>query len=86
MPERQRRDRIRSEIARLEAYCEELADAIDEFEHDARRCRERLERAGGAPHRMARELERLNANRDFNRRELLSSRRRIEQLQAELES
>ncbi|HSH41292.1 MAG TPA: hypothetical protein VK973_04120 [Arenicellales bacterium] len=84
MPRRRSPEQIQSEIARLEAYCNELADAIDDFEHNARRCRERLERSGGAPRQIERELERLSANRELNRRELMRTRQRIEQLQAGL--
>lgn len=76
---------IRDEIEALEAYCAELIGAIDEFEHDARRCRDRLERVGGQSHRLSRDLKRLEQNRDFNRRELADSRRRMEALRGELE-
>lgn len=75
---------IEREIAALEAYCEELAEAIDELEHDTRRCRDRLERAGGDLHQIARALKQLTENRDLNRRELEKSRRRIDELRAAL--
>lgn len=78
------RERLEREIAALEAYADELADAIDDFEHESRRCRDRLERAGGDPYRLARELERLAGNRDFNRRELEDCGRRLNRLKTEL--
>lgn len=84
MTENGPRNQIESEIARLEEYCEELANAIDDFEHEARRCRDKLERAGGDSHQIARALKILADNRDFNRQELQESRRRIEALRAEL--
>ena len=80
------RERLEAEIATLEEYCEELAEAIDEFEHEARRCRDRLERAGGESHQLARELGRLTRNRDFNREELEKSRRRLDRLRSRLEN
>lgn len=84
MPDSERKNAIESEIASLQEYCDELADAIDDFEHQARRCRDRLERSGGESHDAARDLKRFTDNRDFNRSELEKSRRRIEQLKAEL--
>lgn len=67
------------EIRSLETFCEQLEEAIDEFEHEARRCRDRLER-GGESHRITRELKRLRDNRDLNRAELDRARRRLETL------
>lgn len=84
MPGGERTEEIEREIAALEAYCEELAEAIDELEHDTRRCRDRLERAGGDLHQIARALKQLAENRDLNRRELERSRRRIDDLKAAL--
>lgn len=84
MSENGRTDRIQSEIATLELYCEELMNAIDDFEHEARRCRDKLERAGGDSHQIARALKALADNRDLNSKELEESRRRIEALRAEL--
>lgn len=71
-----------SEIARLEAYCEQLEDAIDELEHEARRCRDKLERAGGHTHAISRELERLKRNSAHNRKELAAARRRVDALKS----
>lgn len=84
MPGGERTEQIEREIAALETYCEELAEAIDELEHNTRRCRDRLERAGGDPHQIARALKQLTGNRDLNRRELEKSRRRIDELKAVL--
>lgn len=84
MPDSEQTKAIHDEIAALEEYCNELVDAIDEFEHQARRCRDRLERAGGESHDAARDLKRLIENRDYNRSELDKSRRRIERLRAGL--
>lgn len=75
--------RVEDEIAELEEYCEELAEAIDEFEHEARRCRDRLERVGGQSHELTRELARLTDNRNLNRRELEQARRRLQELRGE---
>lgn len=71
---------VEDEIRSLEEYCDQLAEAIDEFEHEARRCRDRLERAGGASHDLARELKRLEDNRRFSRRELERARQRLDEL------
>lgn len=84
MRDQDRTRRLRNEIETLQAYCEELVEAIDEFEHQARRCRDRLERAGGLSHGAEAELKRLKQNRELNREELEKSRYRIEQLKAEL--
>lgn len=80
----ERNRRLISEVETLEAYCEELVEAIDDFEHQARRCRDRLEREGGLSHGAEAELKRLKQNRELNREELEKSRRRIEKLKAEL--
>jgi chromosome segregation ATPase len=66
----------------LEKYCEGLAEAIDEFEHEARRCRDKIQRQGGESHRLARELRSLKRNCDFNRDELERARRRLTELTA----
>lgn len=76
--------RLANEVQTLEAYCEELVEAIDDFEHQARRCRDRLEREGGLSHGAEAELKRLKQNRELNREELEKSRRRIKKLKAEL--
>ncbi|MDZ7841620.1 MAG: hypothetical protein U5R46_12530 [Gammaproteobacteria bacterium] len=84
MHDEERNRRLRYELETLEAYCEELVEAIDDFEHQARRCRDRLEREGGLSHGAEAELKRLKQNRELNREELKRSRRRIEELKAEL--
>lgn len=84
MHDDERNRRLRNEIETLEAYCEELVEAIDDFEHQARRCRDRLEREGGLSHGAEAELKRLKRNRELNREELEKSRRRIETLKTEL--
>lgn len=84
MPDNGQTARIEQEIAALEAYCEELVEAIDEFEHETRRCRDRLERAGGDTHQLSRALKQLADNRNLNRMELEKSRRRIDELKAGL--
>lgn len=71
---------IEDEIRRLEKYCEGLVEAIDEFEHEARRCRDRIERQSGEPHKLARELQTLTRNCDLNRDELEKARRRLAEL------
>jgi predicted RNase H-like nuclease (RuvC/YqgF family) len=83
-PDTEQAARMEREITDLETYCEELAEAIDDFDHEARRCRDRLERAGGGTHEINRELRRLSENRRLNRRELDKARRRIDALKAEL--
>lgn len=84
MHEDERYRRLRNEIETLEAYCEELVEAIDDFEHRARRCRDQLEREGGLSPGAEAELRRLKHNRELNREELETSRCRIEKLKAEL--
>jgi chromosome segregation ATPase len=74
------KEKLDIEIAALEEYCEELSDAIDDFEHEARRCRDKLERVGGLSHDLARELKRLEENRNLNRREMEKARHRIAEL------
>lgn len=69
-----------AEARSLQEYCEGLREAIDEFEHEARRCRERLERVGGDSHQLARELARLERNRKDNRKALEQARRRLDEL------
>ncbi|MFZ0486489.1 MAG: hypothetical protein WAL83_05785 [Arenicellales bacterium] len=71
---------LEDEVAALEKYCEELEDAIDEFEHEERRCRDRLERGGGQSHQLTLELKRLTDNRDFNCRELERARAQLAEL------
>ncbi|MGA8259707.1 MAG: hypothetical protein WB783_05780 [Arenicellales bacterium] len=73
---------MEEEIRRLEKYCEGLVDAIDEFEHEARRCRDKIERQSGEPHNLARELQTLTRNCDLNRGELEKARRRLAELGA----
>ena len=74
------KEQIDAEIAALQEYCEELSDAIDDFKHEARRCRDKLERVGGRSHDLAQELKRLEENRNLNRRELDKANRRIAEL------
>lgn len=76
--------RIKDKIRSLEEYCEELLEAMGEFEHEARRCRDRLERAGEEPQRLERELKRLNDNRRLNGKELVKARRRLDGLRRRL--
>jgi chromosome segregation ATPase len=75
---------IREEIRALEVYCEELAEAIGEFEHEARRCRDRQERAGGESRQAAKQLKRVEDNRKLNRKELERARRRLDELRGRL--
>lgn len=84
MHDDERNWRLGNEIEKLEAYCDELVEAIDDFEHQSRRCRDRLEREGGLSLGAEAELKRLKQNRELNREELAKSRRRIEKLKAEL--
>lgn len=76
---------VDDEIRALETYCDQLGDAIDEFNHEARRCRDRLERAGGESHDVARELKRLNDNLRLNRSELDRARRRLDTLRKQVD-
>jgi len=68
------------EIAGLEARCGQLEEAIDQLEHEARRCRDKLERAGGQSRALSAEIDRLERSSARNRRELQAARRRINAL------
>ena len=81
-PHRVRPDAMTAEIKRLEGYCRQLIDAIDEFEHELRRCKDAAERAGGASASVAKRMRELRDNIDLNTRELDQARRSIERLTA----
>jgi chromosome segregation ATPase len=70
------------EIERLEIFCKQLLEAIDDFEHNIRRCADALERAGGTSPQVERRIGELRHNRDLNVRELHHARREIERLKS----
>ena len=69
-----------SETQRLEAFCKQLVEAIDEFEHELRRCKDAMERAGGRSAEHERRMRKLLENRDMNIKELEKARQRIREL------
>ena len=68
------------EIKRLETYARQLSDAINEFEHELRRCADVAERAGGASGRLEKRIRELKQNISLNRQELRQVQDRIKQL------
>lgn len=69
-----------SELKRLETYRRQLTDAIDEFEHELRRCADAAERQGGASGRIESRMHELRQNIALNSRELEQVRSQIQQL------
>lgn len=68
------------EIRRLELFSEKLLEAIDDFEHELRRCSDAAERAGRGSSQNERRVQQLLRNRELNRQDLERTRRRIEEL------
>ena len=64
----------------MEAYCKQLIEAIDEFEHELRRCADALERAGGRSTRHESRMHELRKNRDMNIKEVEKLRQQIQKL------
>ncbi len=69
-----------SELKRLETYRRQLTDAIDEFEHELRRCADAAEREGSASGRIESRMHELRQNIALNSRELEQVRSQIQQL------
>ena len=72
-----------SQIERLEVFCKQLREAIDDFEHELRRCSDALERAGGRSSRYERRMLELRQNRDLNIKELQRAQQKIVELRKE---
>lgn len=51
------------ELGRLQRFCVRLLEAIDEFDHEIRRCSDALERAGGTSPEHEARLRVLRANK-----------------------
>ena len=68
------------EIQRLKAFCKQLTEAIDEFEHELRRCTDALERSGGRSSVFEKRIRKLRENRDLNIKELQQAQEKIQQL------
>jgi len=65
-------------ITRLEREEHELASALAEFEHEARRVRDQLERRGGRGFVLEDRLEQLQQNITATRRDLKRVRQQLE--------
>ena len=68
------------EIQRLKAFCKQLTEAIDEFEHELRRCADALERSGGKSSLYEKRIRELRENRDLNIKELQQAQKKIQKL------
>ena len=68
------------EMQQLKAFCKQLIEAIDEFEHELRRCADALERAGGISAQHESRMRELRKNRDMNVEELEKTRKKIHEL------
>lgn len=68
------------EIRRLELFSEKLIEAIDDFEHELRRCSDAAERAGGSSSQNERRAQQLRRNRELNLQDLERTRRQIKEL------
>jgi len=79
-------DPVQNDIKRLEDSCRQLTDAIDEIQHEIRRCSDALERAGGhLPEQQRRMLE-LCRNRDLNIEDLRAAQVKLHELRLARES
>lgn len=64
-------------IARLESEQRALAEALAEFEHEARRVRDQLERRGGRGFVLEERLDQLERNVAATRRDLETVRNKL---------
>lgn len=77
---------LRAELERLEAMDRELASADAEFEHQARRYGDGIERLGGQAWDIERDLKRVDQNRKRIAGERADLARRIAELRARLDN
>lgn len=80
------RDELRGAIERLERMREQLLSARDEFEHQARRGGDALQRAGGASRDIEQRLGLLGENLKLTDQDLERGRRELEGLGSRLET
>ena len=71
------------EIRRLELFSEKLIEAIDDFEHELRRCADAAERAGFSASQIEQRVQQLRKNRELNQKDLERTRRRIKELRTD---
>lgn len=69
-----------SKIQRLEAFCKQLVDVIEELEHELRRCTDELIRAGGKSPEYEKRMRKLLENTELNVKELEKAQKEIQQL------
>ncbi len=77
-------ERLRAEITRLEQRERELARALAEFEHQGRRYRDGLERAGGQSAELESRMAMLKDNLELTRTDRAYAARRLQAVRAEL--
>ena len=69
-----------SKIQRLEAFCRQLVDVIEELEHELRRCADELIRAGGKSPEYEKRMRKLLENTELNVKELEKAQKEIQRL------
>ncbi|MEM7225792.1 MAG: hypothetical protein AAF495_22630 [Pseudomonadota bacterium] len=77
--------RLRARVAALEAKRDELADALAEADHQARRERDGLERAGGRAPALESRLALLDEGRELTRQALEGTEAELAAAEAALE-
>jgi chromosome segregation ATPase len=75
---------LEQEIARLTALADELTAALGEFDHQARRYRDALERAGGRSREVEQALEQLRGNQDLAGRDRTAAQAALDALRDRL--
>jgi len=75
---------LEQEIARLTAVADELTGALGEFDHQARRFRDALERAGGRSRDAEQALKELRENQDLAGRDREAAQAAIDGLRDRL--
>ena len=69
-----------SKIQRLEAFCKQLVEVIEELEHELRRCTDELIRTGGKSPEYEKRMRKLVENTELNVKELQKAQKKIQQL------
>ena len=77
-------DDLERELIRLQDHDRELLASLGEFDHQSRRFRDALERAGGRSRDAERALERLKSNQDLAGRDRTRTQGEIDRLQDRL--
>jgi len=75
---------LEQEIARLAVHADALTTALGEFDHQARRYRDALERAGGRSREAERALAALRENQDLAGRDRDAARSTLDALRDQL--